>query len=90
MSLTQALLAALIGLCGVLMALNWASLIQAHIQGKGFSFAPPWLCGLVASGAMFFYPGGMLKDWAWLPWLADPSLAFCLLLAGQKWRKRDG
>ena len=53
------------------MALNWASLIQAHIQGKEFSFAPPGYA-------------------AWLPGLADSGLAYCLLLAVQVLRKRDG
>lgn len=70
---------ALIAACTLVLLLNWASLIEAQISKKGFSFAPPWICGLSASIAMYFYPEGSLKAYAWAPLLLDPSISLVLV-----------
>lgn len=70
---------ALIAACTLVLLLNWASLIEAQISKKGFSFAPPWICGLSASIAMYFYPGGSLRTYAWVPLLIDPSISLVLV-----------
>ena len=69
-----------LAVCGVVVVLNWVSLVQAMRAGKGFAFAPPWLCGLVASVALWFYPHPAARSYFWLPLVLDPSLAPLALL----------
>ncbi|RYH62377.1 MAG: hypothetical protein EON54_09385 [Alcaligenaceae bacterium] len=78
MTTSQVVLTGLIGVYGLFIALNWISFIDAMINNKGYSLAPPWLCGIIGSAAMFFYPGGALAKISWLPLMLDPSIGFLL------------
>lgn len=78
MSYTQVALLGLMGICSIFMVLNWWGLMDAIAYKKGYSFAPPYLCGVIASIAMLAYPGGLLKSYAWVPLLVDPSIAFTM------------
>jgi len=73
---------AVIGLCAVLILLNWGDLLcwfcaTAQNRRKSrFSFAPPFLCGLVASGAILIHPRPGLPRMFWVPLALDPSIGF--------------
>lgn len=69
---------AIILICAVLIALNSASLLSwlyasARRGGNsGYSFAPPFVCGIVATGRLS-------ARLAWLPLVLDPSIGFVLV-----------
>ena len=77
---------AVIGLCAVLILLNWGDLLSwfyatAKKRRKGrFSFAPPFICGLVASGAILIHPRPGLPRMFWVPLAADPSIGFVFVV----------
>ena len=76
---------ALIGVCALLIILNWADLISwfyatsRHRTKSGFSFAPPFLCGLLAGGAILIYPRAGVRTLFWVPLALDPSIGFVFL-----------
>ena len=75
-----------IGLCVVLILLNWCDLLSwfyatAKNHGKSrFSFAPPFICGLVASGAILIHPRPGLPRMFWVPLAVDPSIGFVFVV----------
>jgi hypothetical protein len=80
-------LTAVIGFCALLILLNWADLVSWFYARSrrgtksGFSFAPPYLCGMVASGALLAYPRAGLHRFFWVPLAADPSIGFVFLFS---------
>jgi len=70
----------------LLIPLNWLSFVGWAVEsarGKktgGFSFCPPFLCGVAGAIACLVCPWPGVSWWAWLPPLLDPSI-FLLLAA---------
>jgi hypothetical protein len=82
------LFGAVIGICAVFMLFNWGGLIGATIGHRRYSFAPPFLCGILSALALLIWPGYSLRWWALAPLFVDPSIGFCfIVLALQKVRK---
>jgi hypothetical protein len=71
-------LCALLGLpAALLIMLNWADMVRwmkAHRAGQGFSFAPPYLCGITGAAACLLCPVSQVHYLAWCPLVLDPSI----------------
>jgi len=76
-----------IGVCALMILLNWGALLSylyATAKGRrkgGFSFAPPFLCGLVACGAILIHPRPGMPRLSWVPLALDPSIGFVVVVA---------
>jgi len=66
------------GLCGLIILLNWGSIINAAIKRQSFSFTPPFLCGIFGFIATLVYPDSQISKFAWVFLLADPSIMFMI------------
>ena len=57
--------------CGLLILLNWITFVRWMMKEKGkrgsFSFAPPWLCGVVGAIALLVSPNRLVQELAWVP-----------------------
>ncbi len=80
-----------IGLCAVLIVLNWIGLLGSISNRTSFSFAPPFLAGIFGSIAAFGHPSPAVNAFAWVPVVVDPSIGFALcwtaLVRIRKFRK---
>lgn len=75
-------------LCGILILLNWASLINAMVKKQGTSFAPPFLCGVLGFFAALTYPDARVNHFSWLFLLADPSIVALAVLLLKSFKKK--
>jgi hypothetical protein len=75
-----------IALCLFFIVGNWGCFVSwyyARTRNRiksSFSFAPPYLSGLVASAAMLFHPRAGLRLFFWLPLALDPSIGFASVI----------
>ena len=67
-----------LGICGLFIAANWGSLIDAMFKKRSCSFAPPFLSGLLATLLIATHPDVGLRVFWWIPPMLDPSIAFAL------------
>lgn len=74
----------------VLIALNWAGLLESRRAGRSYSFAPPFLCGIVGAVACLVCPEPRVRSLAWVPLVADPSLAPLAIVIGVRAAARLG
>jgi hypothetical protein len=68
----------------LLIPLNWLSFIGKAIAVRrghkgGYSFAPPFLCGLAGAIACLLCPWPDIWRWAWVPLLLDLSIVLLLV-----------
>ncbi len=75
-------------LCGILILLNWASLITAIVKEQSTSFAPPFLCGVLGFFAGLAYPDARVSHFSWLFLLADPSIAAVGMILLKSFKKK--
>lgn len=78
----------IIVVCGVFIIFNWLSLVSFFLKGSegGFSFCPPYFCGILAAIASF---GAFEQHAVWLAilfFMIDPSIGFILvMIIRDKW-----
>jgi hypothetical protein len=66
--------------CGIIITLNWFELISAMIKkNRNLSFAPPFLCGILASVTAYFHSNVLISNYFYFPLLLDPSIGFLIL-----------
>lgn len=64
----------------LLIVLNWFGFVGFVVERirtrtrRGFSFAPPFLSGLVAAVACLICPVDWVNRFAWCPLVLDPSI----------------
>ena len=79
---------ATIGVCAALILLNWASLLAAIRAHRNYSFAPPFVCGIVAAVAIALHPHPGLLAFAFIPIVLDPSILAALFVLLRRREKR--
>lgn len=69
----------------LLIVCNWGGLVSASRAGRGYSFAPPWLCGVAGAMACVVCPAPGIWRFAWVPLVLDPSIVLLVARLGG-WR----
>ncbi len=64
----------------ILIVLNWFGLIDALLEGRSYSFAPPFFAGVLGALALYFHPWPPLSQWFWVLLVADPSMCFAAIV----------
>jgi hypothetical protein len=60
--------------CAALILLNWVGLLAAIRARRSYSFAPPFVCGILGALAVGLYPRSGVAVFAFVPLVLDPSI----------------